>query len=127
MDILHTLGTLGFVELVAFCHNDDEIIVCRLHETHHIKVVLCHRMTHIRQLNDKANVSVGGEVALHEVSPTLFLVEIYLCIAVAGQVNQLYSVAVEEVDRDRLARNGADSRKILPVKNLIEHGRFADI
>ena len=83
MDILHALGTLGLVELVALCHNDDEIIACRLHESHHVKVILRHGVAHIRQLNDKADVSVGGEVALHEISPTLFLVEINLCIAVA--------------------------------------------
>ena len=74
-----------FLLLPALClaAADDEIIACRLHESHHVKVILRHGVAHIRQLNDKADVSVGGEVALHEVSPTLFLVEIDLCIAVA--------------------------------------------
>ena len=74
-----------FLLLPALClaAADDEIIACRLHESHHVKVILRHGVTHVRQLNDKADVSSRCEISLHQICPAFFLVEIDLCIAVA--------------------------------------------
>ena len=84
-------------------------------------------MAHINELDDEGDIPARIEVAVHKLSPALFLLLLAFRVAVAGQIDEVNAIALKEIDGYRLAWHGADPRQILAVKDLVYERGFADI